>query len=103
MGAATAFLSPGARPSPPWWVRFSRWLNGYRVCVVGDCIELTDPEIVHCASHLRAFRAALGERRCAEATCVERCVGGETLCETHWEIEYITMCVTARPGDRWNV
>ncbi|MFC3999921.1 hypothetical protein ACFOVU_28675 [Nocardiopsis sediminis] len=99
MGAANHVPDPDPRPAP-WWVRLSRWLNGTRVCSVYDCIQLTEPDEVHCTTHIRAFRAELGDRRCAVPRCVDPRGDGDSLCFLHREAAVID-AVASTPG-QWN-
>ncbi|GAA3737832.1 hypothetical protein HDA32_005380 [Spinactinospora alkalitolerans] len=103
MGVADTDHAVMDEPARPWWVRLSRWLNGTRVCAVGDCIELTDPDCGHCASHIRELRARLGGRGCAEPRCVEPRCDGDPLCPRHREAALIDACVASVPDGRWNV
>ncbi|MFC7328305.1 hypothetical protein [Marinactinospora rubrisoli] len=97
---APASRGPAARP---WWVLLSRWMNGVRVCAVPDCIELTDPDLSHCHTHVRELRAALGERRCADPGCVLPRDGDDPLCHDHRDAELISGYRPETPAGRWNV
>ncbi|GAA1780792.1 hypothetical protein GCM10009834_45220 [Streptomonospora arabica] len=86
----------------PWWVRLSRWLNGSRVCSVGDCIELTEPTERHCTTHIRTFRSRLGEHRCAAPRCVRARATGDHLCPQHREETSTDLGSAAERGGQWN-
>ncbi|GAB3453781.1 hypothetical protein GCM10027570_33260 [Streptomonospora sediminis] len=86
----------------PWWVRLSRWLNGARVCSVGDCIEFTEPAEHHCTSHIRSFRSRLGEHRCAAPRCVQARGTGDHLCPHHREVALIDLGAAPAAVGLWN-
>ncbi|GAA4919193.1 hypothetical protein HNR25_002655 [Streptomonospora salina] len=83
MGDENPVPVPDPRSAIPRWVRLSRWLNGSRVCSVGDCIELTEPAERHCTNHIRTFRSRLGEHRCTAPRCVRARSTGDHLCPQH--------------------
>ncbi|MUL44097.1 hypothetical protein FZ103_23545 [Streptomonospora sp. PA3] len=101
MGAESPVPVPDPLSAVPWWVRLSRWLNGSRVCSVGDCIELTEPAEHHCTTHIRTFRSRLGEHRCAAPRCVRARVTGGHLCPQHREEAPPDLGAAVADG-RWN-
>ncbi|RCV49692.1 hypothetical protein DEF23_17615 [Marinitenerispora sediminis] len=73
------------------------------MCAVPDCIELTDPDLWHCRTHIRELRAALGEHRCAEPDCVVPRDGDDPLCHDHRDAELIAGYVPESAAGRWNM
>jgi GNAT superfamily N-acetyltransferase len=83
-------LEPKGTGPLRWWQRLRRYYRSSGLpspCTQPGCTDLAFPGLELCPLHLHEAREALGERACAEATCLAPRFKASRWCRQHFEAD----------------